>query len=674
MGISHINDLEISKFIDTLRRLSNKDKSLELSIKFDGSANLGFGLDDQGRLYFDRSVKGQSEYRRGPDDWPKKPMYNALRTAVAALLKNKSVIEKNMKPGDYTDCEVMFEYMPNSIEYDGNNYVILHNAEFDALARKLRPVRIKIDLYLYNSLSKKIEKVNAHVEYKFSGKQVLNTKKYKISINDDIRKLEKFLNAKNGKFRDLSNFDVLQLRAVGKDSQKIKSEKEVLMQKISSMKLNIKNKLIVQILNNTPAGFGSKPPQFDKQGNNIGGTFPEGVVLKDLKTGDLSKIVSVFPTINKFLWLYREKAMKGIGKGDEYIPGVMTMFINDISNAFGIKALRAPGVISRINSKYKGEVANAKLLMFLKDSGFNFNKVGQTRSKFISAINKAQKNIKNLQKEFESKGKESILKVRAPKFKRDVKYTDVVIRKTFETFEMINDELREYKSAIENTREITNEGNAVQLLRIFLGQKNLNRLSESNSYIFEAKNPGVSVGVIVGRFQPPQKGHIKVIENAIRKNDRVALFIAGQVYDKDRNPIPFSLRKKMIKDAVKSPKLHVYEAKTGFIPQLIDSTIDLSGVGKINIFAGSDRINGYKQQMKKYWENDNINWNVIELKRPRNAVSATKVRAAIRSRDEDKFREYVPRELWGYWSKLQKHVKESVIRTLIKRIIRESYK
>ena len=677
-GIAHLNDLEISKFIDTVRKLSNKDNSMELSVKFDGSANLGFGIDEDGKLYFDRAVKGQSEKKYGPNDWAAKPMYNPIRTAVAALLKNKHVLEKNMMPGEWTDCEIMFEAIPNAIEY-GENYIVIHDAKFNSLVQKLKPTTVKIDIYLYDHNSKKIVKKVENITYKFSGKEVLNTKKYKISINADIDKLEKFMNSKNKKFRDNSNFEILIMRAAGKNKNSIKAEKEKLKAQISKMKLAIKDKLIEQILNRIAAGSMAKPPEFDDKGNNVGGTFPEGIVIKDLKTGDLSKIVSVFPEINKFLWFYRETASKGTGPAGKFVPGIMAKFKDEISlKAFGIKALRSVAVTSNIKKKYPNKPANLKLLTFLKNSGYDFKKVGQTKTKYLSAIKKAKKELNKLRKEFENKGQKDVLKVRHGKFKRDITYNDIAIRKTFETFLDIEHELDQYAREIQSINEHTREGTAVQILRVYLGQKNLNKLAENfldiKTHMIMEAIKGSSVGVIIGRFQPPQNAHIKLINNAIKSNNRVYVFITGQKYDKDKNPFPFKLRKKIIEKAVGNNKLFIAPAKTGFLPELIEDTADLNSISNLNIYAGTDRVASYGSQMKNYWDHSAVSWKIKEMIRPANAVSATKVRAAIKNNDKKLFQKLVPRNVWNEWPNLVKHLKEYRIKKFVKTLFEQKTK
>ena len=611
-------------------------------------------MDEDGKLYFDRAVKGQAERKRHTYQWPKKPMYNAVRSAVACMLAKKAEFEKYMKPGDYTDCEVLFESVPNAIEY-GKNMIVVHDAKYNYLVKKIKKAKSKIDLYFYQQGSKKVEKVVQEVEYIFGGKEIIKTGKYQLSINGDIDRLEKFISEPNKRFKDISNFDVLGLKAMGEWKDDIKKEKIRLKNEIHKLQINIKDKLIDQILNKIPASNVAPPPVFDEDGNNIGGSWPEGIVIKDLSTGDLTKVVSVFPEINKYLWYYREMAMAGAGPAGSFVPGVMMKFKTDVAdNVFHIPQLKAPGPTSRIKKKYPGQPANEKLLFFLKDQKFNFKNVNSAKSAFLKAVQTALKNLKKLKDQFEVKGKNATLKVKKGTFKRDVKYDPVHIRKTYETFLDVENELIGYQQAIKKLKSKTPEGLAVQLLRIFLGARNMKKLNESyriqeeirdilRESLLEAMGKGTKVGILVGRFQPATVAHFGLIKKALKENDVVYVFVAGQKTGKD-NPLPYKIREKVLK---KVPgKVVVKPASTGFMPGLVEDNVDLKNASLINVYAGSDRVKGYEKQFDQYWEHPEIAIKVNEIKRdPKTSVSGTKVRNAIKSDDIGTFMSMMPGEI-----------------------------
>ena len=687
-GIAHIDSISLDRFIDTVRRMQNKDSSIELSVKVDGSANIGLGLDQEGKIYFDRSVKGQTDRKISPDDWPKKPMFNAIRSGVAALLSKKQELEKLMKPGDYTDAEIMFEAMPNSIEY-GKNMIVFHNAKFNNLAKKLGKTKARIDLYFYNFNSKKIKKSNRIIEYEFGGKEVISSDKYELSVNSEITKIENFMKERNQLF-GVSNFEVLGMRSQGEDADKIKREKERLEGELRSLKLKIKDKLIDHILNKIPASSFAPQPQFDEKGRNISGSWPEGIVIKDLKTGDLTKVVSIFPDVNKFLWHYREVAMKGTGPAGSFVPGIMTRFKTNVADhAFNIPVLKTPGASSYIDKKYKDKSPNEKLLFFLKDQGFNFKQANRTKNEFVKAVDIAIKSLNDLRKDFEERGKKDVLHIEKGIFKRDVKYGEIQIRKTYETFLDVENELTDYKKEVKKAKATTPEGLAVQLLRIFLGQRNLAKMNESyklRSVVKSILNESArskSIGVIVGRFQPPQKAHIKLVKNALKDNDRVYVFVAGQTFDKKKNPIPFNIRSTVLNKFLADRRIQVLPAKTGFIPGLVEDNADLNDVSMVKVYAGTDRIDGYKKQFEDYWDKEGVKFQTIELQRDPDSVSATKVRQSVAANDFSSFSSYMPEKLdnkylMNLFKQYQKFIPsvkaESIVASKIKMLVEEKYK
>lgn len=59
------------------------------------------------------------------------------------------------------------------------------------------------------------------------------------------------------------------------------------------------------------------------------------------------------------------------------------------------------------------------------------------------------------------------------------------------------------------------------------------------------------VGVIIARFQPIHYGHLELIGKACQENDKVIVFIGSIDKLNKRNPIPWTIRKEMVMDAMK---------------------------------------------------------------------------------------------------------------------------
>jgi len=94
---------------------------------------------------------------------------------------------------------------------------------------------------------------------------------------------------------------------------------------------------------------------------------------------------------------------------------------------------------------------------------------------------------------------------------------------------------------------------------LFLTCKNkiLNNLPENQNALF------------LGRLQPPTKAHISIIENALTKFNSVVLcLVQGRKSDKEKNPFPLELQKKMIYDVFGS-KVKIITHSSGNIPGII---------------------------------------------------------------------------------------------------------
>ena len=132
MGIPHYHKLGDRERLYLQHHLELGTKA-KVSVKVDGSANIGFGVDENGEVYIARFVKGQSTKIYDIDHYPKTPQYNAIRTAGSAILSSSHIISKFLEKGDYVNAEVLYESIPNVIEYDGKNYIVLHDERFNGL-------------------------------------------------------------------------------------------------------------------------------------------------------------------------------------------------------------------------------------------------------------------------------------------------------------------------------------------------------------------------------------------------------------------------------------------------------------------------------------------------------------------------------------------------------------
>lgn len=288
----HIEDLKVQDFISFVKDIYQS----EASIKLDGTANLAFGFNDQGKLY---TAYGKNAFQKGDitpedkraysiDDWLKKGKlhFNSAASAHAALEQISGDIKKALPNGQEVSAELMFGDKPNCIKYDFggvNHLVILNNQRIADLLNK-RVVHIETTNLVIDS--EELKPTQVKQTWVFGKTQIVDSKKYNIDINKELKDLEAFLESETEGFR---NIDILGMKAIGKKSEMVKAVRD----KASKLKLNIKEQLLKQFVRKVREG--SYVP--------AKGYSHEGIVLKN-KDGDMTKIIDkdVFTSIHERDW------------------------------------------------------------------------------------------------------------------------------------------------------------------------------------------------------------------------------------------------------------------------------------------------------------------------------------------------------------------------------------
>ncbi len=165
------------------------------------------------------------------------------------------------------------------------------------------------------------------------------------------------------------------------------------------------------------------------------------------------------------------------------------------------------------------------------------------------------------------------------------------------------------------------------------------------------KTPGKNkVVVMMGRFQPPTIAHLDIIEKAYKKY-KLPVIIAIVKSKNKNSPFSVDIIKKMIKESIKG-KIEFLELSSGFIGDFISPLRDKNLEPTI-LFAGSDRIKSYENQIERYKELFDLNLTVEEIKRNDDDVSASKVRDALKNNDEESFKKLMSKNLHKYFKKLK---------------------
>lgn len=154
------------------------------------------------------------------------------------------------------------------------------------------------------------------------------------------------------------------------------------------------------------------------------------------------------------------------------------------------------------------------------------------------------------------------------------------------------------------------------------------------------------VNIIIGRYQPFTSGHAKLIEEAWKvKGVPTVVCMIDVPEDKvdERHPFPTDMLLPLYEDWFKrDPKIEKFiKVKTADIVKVHEILGDDYQI--VSLTCGTDRFQAY-QWMYKYKEQAKLadDFEIIEIKRGDEDVSATKARQALLDDDRTAFLKMVP--------------------------------
>ena len=157
------------------------------------------------------------------------------------------------------------------------------------------------------------------------------------------------------------------------------------------------------------------------------------------------------------------------------------------------------------------------------------------------------------------------------------------------------------------------------------------------------------LGVVVGRFQPLHKGHEKIINYALKKCKRVAVFIgSAQEENTERNPFSYEVRKHMLR-MIYGNRIEIYPLydlgvgeNTKWGDYLLKTITNTCGRPDAMVYGNDGvRSNWFKPE-------DIADIKQIIMKREKLPISATMVRDAIMLDNQDDLRKMVNPKILGY--------------------------
>ena len=176
------------------------------------------------------------------------------------------------------------------------------------------------------------------------------------------------------------------------------------------------------------------------------------------------------------------------------------------------------------------------------------------------------------------------------------------------------------------------------------------------------KEPGkTKVNIVVGRFQPPTLGHIKLLRQLHAVNSLPVVVVQVRSKSGEKTPFENELITRIWMDITKQYKFiaGVVETQTGFIYNILDALRPL--YEPVLWGTGSDRLKDYDRQISKYGPEANVlkEFQPYEVKRTGKNISATKVRNAIMEDNETEFKKLTPKAEHRYYKQLRAELLQS---------------
>lgn len=151
------------------------------------------------------------------------------------------------------------------------------------------------------------------------------------------------------------------------------------------------------------------------------------------------------------------------------------------------------------------------------------------------------------------------------------------------------------------------------------------------------------VNIIIGRFQPITTGHLKCMEEAYKKGFKTVICMIETVNPDKRHPFPSNMLFDLY-DYTNVPFIEdIILVKSADIVK-IGQTLKEKGYEIASWTCGTDRYKDYKRMTDKYAEQAELSndFELIEIPRTDEDVSATKVRKALIEHDVSTFNSLYP--------------------------------
>lgn len=402
-GITHIEDLSVADFIETLTNISE----YRITEKVDGSQIL-FGLDNKG-FYTSRETKGGKRIYT-VEDYPKEFSTTYMRSAHIILEQCLPLLKSaGLRPGDQVEAEVLYGQIPNVVPYsaDTNYLIFLRTTEgtvnIDRLKQKLDGQAVSVSLVSpFTDDGKSIVLREVTNTWKFARVPVINKRCDEALISRCLTEMKRYLSTKDS--FTMQPFGVVLETSLNKipdwvPSGTWKITKEYLKERREEIRNELHNKYILPLkdvlLNNlvreTASSFG---PSVEEGG------WIEGVVLQHKHSPKMVKIVdkNTFGIMRESAWKKRNQLTEW-ARGVDDIPSFSAELYVGLARAIGhpeIGTTQAKAYLRKLGST--NEERLAKLVENINVSAvreYSLSFIETKRLQLLEDLDKYEKEIIN---------------------------------------------------------------------------------------------------------------------------------------------------------------------------------------------------------------------------------------------------------------------------------------
>ena len=177
-----------------------------------------------------------------------------------------------------------------------------------------------------------------------------------------------------------------------------------------------------------------------------------------------------------------------------------------------------------------------------------------------------------------------------------------------------------------------------------------------------------NVNIVIGRFQPITLGHMKIVEQMYNENNLSTVFcmVSNKKFD-SKHPFSDDIISEELDIIMKNDKRvagYIWITNADIVK--CGEKLHEAGYEPLLWGCGTDRYDSYKKQADKYKEKAGLlpEFDVFEVKRTDDDISATKVRNAIKEDDLETFNKMMPKgtdKLFEQMKNALSEIKESFI-------------